>query len=322
MGVFGTSKPNVEKLRTKEDVKGLVKALQCKDVTVREKAAEALGVTKDVRAIIPLINALKDENVRGSAAYALGDIGDARAVGPLIRALNDEGIVREQHGIPIGVRGAVARALTKIGEPAIEPLISVIEEKSGAIQEKSIITLHNIMGVLHHERDILADEEVQRVQRFKLERAIEPLIDALRRQDIQHDADIPSGMHFMGLPNCIISLLGMIRDERAVEPLIEILERGKPEGLILYSAFALGKIGSKKAVEPIRKAITDCNGILARIGLATGDVELLIGGLEGMSKFPAAMDEMGVRQYARALEKTGDKGAVKPLIVAAIKYLD
>ena len=314
---------DVEKMKSKRDVEGLIKALKSKNLNVREKAAEALGMIKDARAVIPLIDALNDESVRGSAAYALGKIGDSRAVAPLIQALKEEDFYKESHGIPIGVRGSVVDALTSIGETAIEPLISVIEEKPGDIQEKGIITLHNILEVLYRRDDIHDDrEEIQRVQQFKLDRVVEPLIATLRRQDIQHDADIPSGMHLMGLPNCIVSLLGMIRDERAVEPLTDILERGKAEGLIFTSAWALAKIGSKKAVDPIRKAITDCNGILGQIGLITGDVELLIAGLEEMSKYPAAMDELEIGKYVRAFERTGDKRAVKPLIVAAIKYLE
>jgi HEAT repeat protein len=58
----------------------------------RRAAAEALGWIGDVRAVEPLIVALKDthESVREAAAKALGWIGDKRAVEPLTALLSDE----------------------------------------------------------------------------------------------------------------------------------------------------------------------------------------------------------------------------------------
>ena len=61
----------------------LIAALKDKDSLVRERAADALGQIKDVRAVEPLIAALKDKDslVRERAADALGQIKGARAVG-------------------------------------------------------------------------------------------------------------------------------------------------------------------------------------------------------------------------------------------------
>lgn len=59
-----------------KDVKGLIKALKHKDSRVRDIAALVLGDIGDVRAVEPLIQALKDENysVRSSASEALEKI--------------------------------------------------------------------------------------------------------------------------------------------------------------------------------------------------------------------------------------------------------
>ncbi len=58
-GIFG--KPNIDKLKAKGNVRGLIKALgYTKNWLVREKAAEALGKIRDPRAVEPLSNALKD----------------------------------------------------------------------------------------------------------------------------------------------------------------------------------------------------------------------------------------------------------------------
>jgi len=87
MGFF---KPNIEKMRTRQDVEGLIKALKHKDFEVRKNATDALGEIGDVRAIEPLIQALKDKGrgVQKYAAKALGEIGEP-AVEPLIEALKD-----------------------------------------------------------------------------------------------------------------------------------------------------------------------------------------------------------------------------------------
>ena len=91
MVIFGLFKPNVKKMQKERDVEGLIKALEHKNIHVRERAAEALGELKDARAVEPLILALNGEDEgRFQAAFALGRIGDKRAVEPLILALNDK----------------------------------------------------------------------------------------------------------------------------------------------------------------------------------------------------------------------------------------
>ena len=134
MGLF---KPNIEGMRAKNDVKGLIKALKSNDLRVvgavedaledigrrtsepfiealRDKAAGVrsgaawiLGNTKDTRAQEPLIEALrdKDKDVRWLAIAALGDIGDERAIDPINMVSNgDDEFLKEM----------VAEALEKI----------------------------------------------------------------------------------------------------------------------------------------------------------------------------------------------------------------
>lgn len=154
MGLFGP--PNIEKMKAKKDVEGLIKALGfqhtfetrksaaialgeigdvraveplCTTLTmdtegneqdiVRRAAITALGKLRDNRAVEPLISTLEnriDEN-RKFAAEALGQIGDSRAVVPLIsKLLND-----------VLVAHTAALALIKIGEPSVEPLITKLK---------------------------------------------------------------------------------------------------------------------------------------------------------------------------------------------------
>jgi len=111
MSIFGP--PNIEKMKTRRDVNGLIKALgyQKGDSfdarSIRRDAARALGELEDPRAVEPLIAALKDESfsVRKAAAEALGKIGDTRAVEPLSAALKDK---------DSDVRKAAAEALVSL----------------------------------------------------------------------------------------------------------------------------------------------------------------------------------------------------------------
>ena len=92
MPFFGLIPYNIEKLKAKRDIKGLVKAL----------------------------NYQQDIMIRKQAAVALGEIGSAQAVQPLIEVFN-------QFGLDFQVRMAVLAALVKIdGFLIVDFLISVI----------------------------------------------------------------------------------------------------------------------------------------------------------------------------------------------------
>ena len=90
MALFGP--PNIEKLKEKRNVKGLIKALGYeKDESVRNAAVDALKEIGDP-AVDGLISSLADNNsyVRIGAAGALGDIGSPKAVEPLCKVLENE----------------------------------------------------------------------------------------------------------------------------------------------------------------------------------------------------------------------------------------
>ncbi len=75
MSLFG--KPDVKKLLSQRNVNGLLKALNNNDDYVRESSANSLGEIGDIRAIEPLIAALRDPcpSVRNNAAFALKRLG-------------------------------------------------------------------------------------------------------------------------------------------------------------------------------------------------------------------------------------------------------
>ncbi|CAD6492347.1 MAG: HEAT repeats [Candidatus Argoarchaeum ethanivorans] len=102
-----TVEPNVEELKEKNDVEGLINALEYRresvkmdDVVVRSHAAMALGEIRGERAVEPLIKALQDKkwDISYLAIEALGNIADPRAIEPIKQCIieTDEEQIRGQ----------------------------------------------------------------------------------------------------------------------------------------------------------------------------------------------------------------------------------
>jgi HEAT repeat protein len=239
-GLFGP--PDVENLKSKRDIKGLEKALTYQqDENIRSSAAKALGELKSMQSVESLITTLKDNewHVRKAAATALGQIGDARAVYPLIST--------HKH---VDVRNAAIDALAKIGVPAVESLLTAINN-----EHKEIDLRRMAISALGKIRDT---------------RAVEPLIAALRNGDINIVWDAAEA-------------LGKIGDTRAVEPLIVVLENIK-NGFVRKTVIkALGLIGDVRAVKPLIAVLSVDATAADALGLI-GDaraVEPLIAALRG-----------------------------------------
>jgi HEAT repeat protein len=141
MPIFKFSRrPNVQQLKSKGDVDGLIEALEYQDDhNIRLAAATALGRIGDPRAVDPLISALEDQpRVREVAAMALGEIGDPRAVESLIRALEDA---------DWELRSMIAKSLGKIGDPrTAKPLVNLLRDKSENVRWYASQALEAITG--------------------------------------------------------------------------------------------------------------------------------------------------------------------------------
>jgi len=252
MGLF---KPNVEKMKAKGDIKGLIKALGYKkDDAVCQAATEAL-VEIGALAVEPLITALEYYEARDAAIEALTGIG-LPAVGPLIamkvdlapkpdtKALELRKVppgwmifVKDRDYSPtaggIGYFGPVidemeASALTatscvlgRIGASAVEPLLSALKDDDWRVRVGAARALGRIGD----------------------SRAVEPLLGALKDDDWRVRVGAATA-------------LGRIGDSRAVEPLIGALK--DPEVHMRQSAaMALGQLGDGCAIEPIKAALED-----------------------------------------------------------------
>jgi hypothetical protein len=136
MPLFGP--PNIEKMKQKGDINGLIKVLGYQDDPgIRLGAVNALGNVNDYRAVQPLLLACKDkdEKVRVAAIEALGQMSDERAVSQLIHGLESD----DQK-----VRVAVRTSLSRIGEPAVGPLISALKNAKFGADDAAIHALVRI----------------------------------------------------------------------------------------------------------------------------------------------------------------------------------
>ena len=130
-------------------IEPLVRCLRDGDWQVREAAVEAVAMIGSP-AVDMLLRYLRDWDSRKYAIKTLGKINDERVLDPLISMLkNDE------------FKDDATRALSELGQPAVEKLIVALEDKDEFVRKQSIIALGEI-------RDPAA---------------VEPLIENLKDED-------------------------------------------------------------------------------------------------------------------------------------------
>ncbi|NLF77026.1 MAG: HEAT repeat domain-containing protein [Chloroflexi bacterium] len=321
MPLFGP--PNVEKLKAKGNLQGLIKALTYqKDQSVRYNAAKALGEIRGANTVEPLIAALRDssEDVREAATRALGEIGDARAVEPLIAAFKDAGFP---------AREAAAKALGQLGDArAVDPLITALKESDLHVCRAASVALGQLGDA----------------------RAIEPLTAALGNPSVNVGSTVAEALDKLGWQpdkSKVGAVYWIVKAQwdkcieigaPAVEPLIASLKNASADGHKVAEALdGLGwqpdksevgaaywivkaqwdkciEIGAP-AVEPLIASLKNASaderkaaiGVLVKIG--TPAVEPLIVALKDASA--------DVREAAaKALGEIGDARAEKPLFDA------
>jgi hypothetical protein len=211
MPLFGP--PNVEKLKKRRDVEGLIQALEYKDENVRRAAADALGEIGGAEAIPVLIQAMGDvAEVRKAAITALGKCGDTQAVEPLTQMLDDK---------HLDVRVAAVNALRVIGDAqAVEPLIQMLDDEPLEARVAAVNALRVIGDAQAVEPLIqMLDDEPLEVRVAAINalgaigdaQAVKPLAKALR--DSEPDV-------FNAAATALVGGLGWRLDKRRVNRLI------------------------------------------------------------------------------------------------------
>lgn len=100
-----------------QEIEVLIENFNAQDVNVKADSAKAL-VEAGAPAVEPLIRVLdsKDPEIRENTAITLGKIKDERAIEPLIKLLTNK---------EWKVESAATNAFVEIGEPAVEPLMTM-----------------------------------------------------------------------------------------------------------------------------------------------------------------------------------------------------
>lgn len=329
-GLFGW--PDTEKMEAAGDIDGLVKALSDKKrPAVRRKAAESLGRIGQIRALEPLLAALKDadQEVCEAAVEALGQMG-APAAEQLMDATTMAYALAMYRGQreELAVHKGALKALVQIGAPAAEPLVGALKDEAAgrfpmegvageALVQIGAPAVEALLGALHDSEPAVRRAVIRVLADIADPRALEPLMKALGEF-------MPLGTH-----EAIVRALAQIGDVRAVKPLLSatgpsfspdvivaasdtLVQLGAPavEPLVAalkegeehargWAAWALGEIGDARAVEPL----------LAELETAPATVRF---GDAPASRVPSAA--------AEALGKIGDPRAVEPLVVALGKW--
>jgi len=237
------------------------------DTIVRAKAAaEALGKTRDPKAIPILIERLRKRGsfeMAKAAARALRHFDDPQ----VIQALTE---VAANKNIDEKLREAAVQSLGDIGNPeVVDTLIPILEEDSA----KPYPTLG----------DTLRKETARALGRIGNPKAIEPLIRALQKERDWskfglREAFIDALGNFRDpqVTDALVGALSMdystaaaaaetlkkLRDRRAVEPLIRIVEDGGKKGVYTdhrrrFAAQILGVLGDPRAIPALVNALHD-----------------------------------------------------------------
>ena len=215
MALFGP--PDIEQLKVKRDVQGLIRAL---------------GYTAD-------------GNVRRAAVQGLGELGDARAVEPLVLALKNPDWQHDWHDTAV-----LTEALTRLGTPSVGPLIAsltwhsnVVRVSAGgalaAIGQPAVQPLILLLGSADLETREAAGQILAEIGAD----AIDQLIEAL-------NGDVSSRRQRAA------RVLGQIGDPRAVEPLTRALT-DELAGVRQTAARSLGAIADPRTANALASVLDD-----------------------------------------------------------------
>ncbi len=200
-----------------------------------QKIASALGVLGDPKAVQPMIRLMKvtkNPYVERAAVRALGDLKAKDAVDELVAILED----KDAHKT---IRANVVYTLGEIGDPKVVPMLV-----KALYQEKAFFFAH-------------ADLALTKIG----EPAVDLLIQTMqgKNKDIKRMLEGNVEVLKGALEANAAQVLGDIGDPRAIEPLLEMVDKvSKWESankliVMVRLIAALGDIGEQKAVKPMLK---------------------------------------------------------------------
>jgi HEAT repeat protein len=260
--LFRNGPPDVEKLRRKEDVKGLVRACAYEDpltdrdghfmdlgTEIRERALEAVAELEPAEPEVhdALVRALEDPegSVRAAAVRALGRRGDPWAVDALVSA-----VVSWTHPAYHGAREEAVETLAALAPPDVAPRVAgdllvrtvAPDGEDAAILRRLArasgegVVQQTVGALVGHLREASAPDRVRTLLVGLAPECVDPLIAALSDARAQREAALA---------------LGEIRDAGAMEQLSTVLVDGADAASRAAAAWALGQIKDPGSVEAL-----------------------------------------------------------------------
>ena len=353
----------------------LVKATEHSDAKIRKQAVKHLGSLK-MEELLPVFESVlqqKDESpdvlyntivalelekgqsivnalqlatqtnsaqIRLHAAKLLGQLKAEQSIGALIRLLVDSNSY---------VKNAAIQALTQIGEPAIQPLIAVLDSRARDVIPDKDKNLQFIADYEYIANAYIDDARLEN-RRVSTQAAVAEVLGALKAESaisrliaLLEDDDLHSSasaalvkMAGTAVPVLITALqnetddirikvaeaLGTIGDRRAINPFIEALKNDSRKEIQAIAAKALGDMRARgrdnSAIDPLIQALdlddttaTNAATALGQIGVSTDD---------GVKKLLAIVMDKRERETKRiaaltALGQLKSAEAVQPMML-------
>ena len=224
--------------------KALTETTNAPEVAYRAIVAleQSMGSVAESAAVVPGLQlALKNNSaqVRMHAAKLLGNLRAEIAVPDLIRLLADQNSY---------VKDTAIGALNRIGEPAVAPLLEVLDTKARNLipdEDTGFTTEYQYIASAYIDdlwmkkyRIGTLSAAIQALGLLKSEDAVKPLIEELANEQLQD-----------GVLAALIEMRGV-----AVLPMLDALKNGTDE-IRVKVADALGQIGDRRAIVPLIEAL-------------------------------------------------------------------
>ena len=261
----------------------LIGQLEAEDMETRRAAITVLGRLGYRRATAALTCVLeKDSSMRTEAARALARIGDESALDPLLKMIGDTDAVARQ---------AIVGALNSIGSAKMSERIKPYLQHENPLVRESAAKIAGYFGYTDCA-DLLfecCNDENERVRKAAVEHL--PFLEdkrvaSLLAQKLTSDTPMVRGAaavamgHVQGSEPGLISALededpwvryfaakslGRVSNYEAEPSLIKVVENDTFNHVRIAALEALGKIGSKKAINTITECLLSENNDVARV---------------------------------------------------------
>jgi HEAT repeat protein len=303
------------KIGTQEGVAAVIDATRSENTKVRATAVFWLGILggEEALEVIEEILAGDEREVRLKAVEALGFIGGDRALSILHTLFQ---------GNDFGIRITSVRAVGQCGgEKAIKFLLAAWRDSTGEVRMTAVDALVKIDGKrfvgvfidgLRDPHPYVRQHAAMALDMIADRKAIPALLTAL---DDKSQSDI--GANHRGLVlGSVAHALQHYRDEHVVQALIKLLREDKGNEGAANAAIALGRIGDKRAVEPLLSVLEhSVNYLRAHVAEGLG----LLGDKRATMPLVAVLqdeDDIVRMHVVEALGRIKDERAVEALLGA------